>query len=387
MRVLGSANVPLSREAGSAPQTERIAIFLPSLVGGGAERVMLNLAGGIAARGFQVDLVLARATGPYLSRIPDGVRVLDLGARRVLSSMPGLVAYLRRTRPTALISALWHANLVSLWARQVARVPTRVVMTAHNTLSQGVAGTRLRRAKLTPLLLRVFGPAADGIVAVSRGVADDLVEVGRLPPERVSIIFNPVVRPDARPEVLGRPDHPWFDPEGPPVLLAVGRLTWEKDFETFLRALARVRERRPIRGIILGEGPERAALEELCRRLDLDGDVEMPGFVADPEAYMAHAAVFVMSSRTEGLPTVLIEALAAGAPVVSTDCPSGPREVLRDGEFGPLVPVGDVEALASAILGRLAEPRRSAPAEAWEPYTLEAAVEGYLRLLELNAHA
>jgi glycosyltransferase involved in cell wall biosynthesis len=167
----------------------------------------------------------------------------------------------------------------------------------------------------------------------------------------------------------------------------VGRLTWEKDFETYLRALARVREHRPVRGIILGEGPQRPALQELSRTLGLDEDVRMPGFVTNPTAFMAHAAVFVMSSRTEGLPTVLIEALAAGAPVVSTDCPSGPREVLRDGEFGTLVPVGDAEALASAILARLGEPRRRVPAEAWKPYTLETAVDGYLRLLELTPHA
>jgi len=348
---------------------------------------MLNLAGGLASRGFQVDLVLARATGPYLAGVPEGVRVLDLGARRVLFAIPGLVDYLRRTKPTALISALWHANLVSIWARQVARVPTRIVVTAHNTLSQGLNGTKLKRAKATPLLLRLFGSAASRIVAVSQGVADDLAKTGGIPRDRISIIPNPVVRTDSLPGIGKPPDHPWFAEDGPPVLLAVGRLTWEKDFETFLRAFALVRERQPVRGVILGEGPQRPALEELSGTLGLDGDVQMPGFVTDPTAFMAHAAVFVLSSRTEGLPTALIEALAAGAPVVSTDCPNGPREVLQDGKYGTLVPVGDAQALASAILARLAEARTSAPREAWEPYTTETAVDGYLRLLELDSHA
>jgi len=387
MHVLTSGNDRLTTGQQPGSERDRIAVFLPSLVGGGAERVMLNLAGGLAARGFRVDLLLARATGPYLSSIPDGVRLVDLGARRVLFALPGLVGYLRRARPNALISALWHANLVSIWAGQMARVPTRIVVTAHNTLSQGLSRTKLKRAKVTPLLLRLFGSAANRIVAVSRGVADDLAKTGGIRRDRISIIHNPVVRGDSLPEDWEPPNHPWFAEAGPPVLLAVGRLTWEKDFETFLRAFALVRKRRPVRGIILGEGPQRPALEELSRTLGLDGDFQMPGFVSHPTAFMAHAAVFVLSSRTEGLPTALIEALAAGAPVVSTDCPSGPREVLRDGEYGTLVPVGDAEALASAILARLAEPRASAPREAWEPYAMETAVDGYLRLLEMDPHA
>lgn len=327
-----------------------LALFLPSLRGGGAERVMVNLARGFVERGLDVDLVLAKAEGPYLSRVPSEVRVVDLGASRVLASLPGLVRYLRQERPRALLSAINHANVAALWARRLARVPTRVVVSEHNTLSRGSANATSLRARLMPLWVRAFYPWADAVVAVSEGVAKDLIRITGLPPEKVQIIYNPVVTPELYARAEEPLDHLWFAPGESPVVLGVGRLTAQKDFPTLIRAFAEVRRQRPARLIILGEGEDRPRLEALVKELGLENDVALPGFVENPWAYMAQAAVFVLSSAWEGFGNVLVEAMACGCPVVSTDCPSGPAEILENGKYGPLVPVGDVESLGRAII-------------------------------------
>lgn len=358
----------------------RLAIFLPNLGGGGAERVMLNLAEGVAGRGHPTDLVLAGAAGEYQGQVPPGVRQVDLGGRRTLRSARRLAAYLRRERPTALISALGHANIVALWARRLARVDTAVVVTEHLALQRQPAHTLAER--VFPPLVRLEYPRAAAVVAVSEGVADAFAAVTGLGRELISVIYNPVVTPRLLDLAARPPEHPWFQPGEPPVVLGVGRLTAQKDFATLIRAFARVRRRAPARLLILGEGEDRASLEaEVARNgLRLGPDVQLPGFVANPYPYMAGARVFALSSVREGLPTVLIEALAVGATVVSTDCPSGPREILAGGRHGRLVPVGDAPALAAALGEALEEPaRRPARDDAWAAFTRDAAVTAYLR--------
>jgi len=357
---------------------ERIALFLPSLRGGGAERVMVNLAWGFVERGLQVDLVLAKAEGPYLSQVPSKVRVVDLGARRMLHSLPGLIRYLRGEQPQAMLSALNHANIVAIWAKILSKVKTRLVVSEHNNLSQSTKNAPFMRAKLMPFLIRFFYPYADAVVAVSRGVAEDLIASTGLPPEKVKVIYNPVITPELFTKADEPLDHPWFGPGEPPVILGVGRLTKQKDFPTLIRAFAMVRKERPARLMILGEGEERPNLEALVRELGLEEDVALPGFVDNPYKYMKRAAMFVLSSRWEGLPTVLIEALALGTPVVSTDCPSGPREVL-EGHEELLVPVGDTNALACTILRLLENPYRAQIDVS--PYTLAHAIDLYIEIL------
>jgi glycosyltransferase involved in cell wall biosynthesis len=176
-------------------------------------------------------------------------------------------------------------------------------------------------------------------------------------------------------------DHPWFQPGQPPVVLAVGSLTVQKDFPTLIRAVAHVQETRPVRLLILGEGQDRPTLEAQVRKLGLEQSISLPGFVANPYAYMARASVFVLSSRWEGLPTVLMEALFCGAPVVATDCPSGPREILRGGQYGRLVPVGEVTALADAIQATLDDKTARPPRESWQPFELESVVNQYIKVL------
>jgi glycosyltransferase involved in cell wall biosynthesis len=358
----------------------RLAVFVPNLAAGGAERAALKLAGGLAARGFDVDLVLAAATGPRVHEIPPEVRVVDLRARRVLTGLPALVRYLRRERPDAIASFLDHGNVVALCARRLARYPGTVVVVAQNTLSEAARHGKSRRDRLMPRLVTRCYPWADRVVAVSAGVAADLVRIARLPPEHVRVISNPIVDDDLA-ALAARPvDHPWFR-DGVGVFVAAGRLRPQKDFATLLHAFARLRERRRARLLILGEGPERPALEALVARLGLEADVSLPGSTTNPYGFFSRATAFVLSSRWEGLPTVLVEAMSCGAPAIATDCPSGPREILAGGRHGALVPIGDAGALASAMERALdGELPRPAP-ESWQPYTLDAVVDDYLPLL------
>jgi glycosyltransferase involved in cell wall biosynthesis len=359
-----------------------IAFFLPLLTAGGAERVTLNLAQGISERGLPVDLVLAAAKGPFRDQVPSTVRLVDLGAGRVLRSLIPLSHYLRRERPRALFSQMDHANLVALWAAKLARRGTPVIVTVHNTMSQATRQEGRLAERLWPPLLRTFYPWAASVVAVSRGAADDLARTAGLARDRVEVVYNPVITPSMKRLAQQAPDHPWFSPGQPPVIVGVGRLTRQKDFPTLIRAFAQLRRVRNARLIILGEGEDRGNLESLVTELGLTDDVVLPGYRENAMAYIAGSVLFVLSSAWEGLPTVLIEALAAGTRVVSTDCPSGPREILQEGRLGTLVPVGDTAALAGAMINALDRPGDPVPPEALTPFTRDAAVDHYLSLIE-----
>ncbi|GAB4348865.1 MAG: glycosyltransferase [Immundisolibacter sp.] len=345
----------------------RIAIFVSSWPRGAIQRLMLNLADEFAAAGHGIDLLTPRAKPPT-ERLPPGVRLLELaprlarlpGARRhkrwfVPLALPALVRYLERERPAALLSGGEWPNVIALAARRLTGKPARVVVSEHIHVGASTAGAAARKRRhLLPRLMARLYPAADAVVAVSEGVREDLLARFSLPAARVHAIYNPVI---TQPLLAAREaplDDPWFAPDAPPVLLNVAQLRVQKDQATLLRAFAHVRQRRPARLLILGEGHLRPALEALARELGIAADVRMPGFVPNPLAYMRRARLFVLSSAWEGLPTVLIEALACGCPVVSTDCPSGPREILDGGRYGRLVPVGDVEALTAAIEAALA---------------------------------
>ncbi len=368
-------SVPAVRSAGP------VALFVPSLRAGGAERVAINLAAGFASLGQPTDLVAVNARGEFAERIPQGVRLVNLKASRTLLSLPALVGYIRRERPAAVIAFMDHAAIVALWARRLSGSSTRIICTVHSTLTQSTGNTPTIRNRMLPSLLGSFYPSADAVVAVSHGVAKDLSEATGFPLPAITVIYNPVINADLTAALAQAPSHPWLADGGPPVVLGVGRLTKAKDFESLLRAFALVRRLRPVRLLILGEGEERPALEALVQELGLADDVALPGFVVGAHACMAKAAVFVLSSVWEGLPTVLIEALAAGAPVVATDCPSGPREILRAGELGRLVPPGNVRALSEGILAALAGPARRVPLSELREFTQEVAAEAYLRLV------
>jgi glycosyltransferase involved in cell wall biosynthesis len=363
----------------------RVALFLPGLYEGGAERIVLNLADGIAARGYPVDLVLARAEGPYMPQVPRSVRLVDLEAPRVLGSVPALVKYLRCERPAALLSAMF-ANVIALWARRLSGLPQRVVISEHNTLSSVVRNQTDVRWQWYPRLAGWFYPWADGIVAVSRAIADDLARNTDLPRAQIQVIYNPVVTPDLLCKSHEPLEHAWFQQEEPPVIVAVGRLTTQKAFDVLIRAFSQVRQKRQARLLILGEGELRPYLEALVKELGLDEDVSLPGFVQNPYPYMARACLFVQSSRWEGLPTVLIEALYLGTPIVATDCPGGTREILADGKYGKLATVDSPTDLAKAIAGSLDAHVPPLSKESWYPYDSNFVVDRYLKLL-LGAQA
>jgi glycosyltransferase involved in cell wall biosynthesis len=362
-------------------ENKRLAIFLPSFAGGGAEKSMITLAHGFAERGHEVDLVVCRAEGPHKSAVDPGVRVVNLNVPRVVLSVPNLVRYLRAERPAALLSTLDYSNVTALWAHRLAHVPTRIVVLEQNTISITCRESRQWRQRLMPTLVRYFYKWADHVVGNSQGVANDLINITGLDRARIHVIYNPVVTSAEREKAHARPAHPWFAQKNPPIVVAVGRLTPQKDFVTLIHAFADVRRQRPVRLVILGEGPDRRDLEALARRLEVESDVSFPGFVENPCAYMSHAAVFVLSSRWEGLPTVLIEALSCGTRVIATDCPSGPREILADGQYGSLVPVQNVavlaQTLAAALDGRTPRPTL----DSWRPYELNTVVDHYAEIL------
>jgi glycosyltransferase involved in cell wall biosynthesis len=358
----------------------RIAIFLPSLNGGGAERVMVTLANAFAARGYKVDLVLAKVRGPYLQNVAPAVRIVDLKAERVIKALVPLVRYLRRERPTAMLAAMTHCNVVAILARMASRVGTRLVVSERSTISLDISQAQSLAARIIYALVPKLYPHVDCIVAVSQASAADLIRYANLSESLVKVIYNPFELDHIKKRASDELDHPWFAPGQPPVVLGIGRLTEQKDFSTLILAFVRLRrEGRLLRLLILGEGELRGSLEKLVAECCLTADdVQMLGFVTNPFAYLARCAAFVLSSRYEGLPGVLIEAMACGAPVISTDCPSGPREILEDGLWGKLVQVGDVDALAAAVGGTLDARHFPDVAKRSASFALDIAVENYL---------
>lgn len=374
--------------------SRHIALIFGSFRGGGVGRAMLRLAEGFAARDFSVDLVVGRAKGGLLSEVPPGTRTIELerGAvwRTRLSSLaadagifgpmmharmlgqkpsgklrylPSLAQYFRTSRPNAVLAATAPFNLIAVWARRLTHLDARIVVTEHNQLSSETVGNRRWRYDLPNALLRRGYMQADAIAPVSEGVAEELVMHAGIPRHRLTTVFNAVVGPHIARMAREPVDDPWLAPDEPPVVVGVGMLKPQNDFPTLIRAFARVRKKREARLVILGDVRDlqkdeayRAELHSLPAKLGIGDAVQFPGFVSNPFPYLARAASFVLSAEFAGLPTVIIEALACGCPVVSTDCPSGPAEILDGGRFGPLVPVGNEQAMAAAIQDVLDNP-------------------------------
>jgi glycosyltransferase involved in cell wall biosynthesis len=257
--------------------------------------------------------------------------------------------YIKGSRPEAVIAHLNDANTALMMAHCGGRLPSRLLVTIHNTISRSVSDAGSKWKRNVPELMRCLFHRANHVIAVSHGVAEDLRRELRLTNANIEVVYNPVVRPELHDLAREPVPHPWLADAASPVLVAASKLKPQKDLGMLLRAFAVLRQRRPVRLILLGEGPELDALRALAQQLGIDADVHFAGFVQNPFAYYSRARLFVMSSAWEGLPTALIEALACGCPVVSTDCPSGPREILDGGRYGTLVPVGDHLALAQAM--------------------------------------
>jgi len=378
---------------------------------------MLHLVQSFHERGRIVDLLVFRHEGAYLNQVPSaaGVTVLEpsSGLRGRLSALQAdpagipallrpvllpikpdanirhigsLAGYLKDRRPDVLLSALTYTNLAALWARRLAGVCTSVIVSERIALSTHIGSDgRSRHWRwrfLLPVVSRVYR-MADGIVAVSDSVASDLAENTHISRKAISTIYNPVV--DAKlSELAGETlDHPWFAQGQPPVILGAGRLIPQKDFATLLKAFAVLRSKRDVRLVILGEGKLRPTLEALADKLGIAADVRLPGFAENPYNYMANSAVFALTSLYEGLPGVLIQALACGCPVVSTDCPGGSAEILDGGRYGKLVPVGGVGELAAALEAALDSPpdKHALKLRAAE-FSVENAADRYLDYMD-----
>jgi glycosyltransferase involved in cell wall biosynthesis len=364
--------------------SRRLAILAATSGHSGVDRNLGNLIPAFAARGVAVDVLRIRNHGPYLEHPPAGVRLVELGTAHVNTSLPALMRYLRREQPDALLADKDKVNRLALWARRLTGVHTRVAVRLGINVSQNLETRGALQRWTQRTSIRRFYRWADAIVVPSEGVAADLAQLGRLPRERITVLPNPVVTPELLARAAQPAGHPWLDETSLPVVLGVGELSERKDFETLLRAFALVRRERPCRLVIVGRGRERERLLALAANLGVADDVALPGFVRNPFAYMHRAAVFVLSSRFEGFGNVLVEALAAGAPVVSTDCPSGPSEILGGGRYGKLVPIGGVAAMARAIAATLDHPPSPAlRREAIERYLVEVSAGRYLETLGL----
>lgn len=366
---------------------QKIAIFLPSLTTGGVARVMLFLAESFIEAGHQVEFVLCNPKGGLSTQLPAGatIRVLQkqslLLARfyllknnlssfwrmalpilfnakppKVLYRLSSLITYLKEVSPDILLSAKTHTNLVALWASQLSHSSIPVIVSEHSTHSDMIGNKKKWRWRfILPLLAKEY-PKAKYVISVSQGVNTDLIRHTKMPDQNTRVIYNPIDTSSILTYSTAPIDHSWFTHPKVPIILGVGRLVPQKDFPTLLHAFAKVRKELPAHLVLLGEGKKRKEIEDLMKDLELTEVVWMPGFVDNPYAFMAKASVLALSSRFEGLPTVILEALACGCPIVSTDCPSGPSEILENGKYGSLVPIGNPSALAGAILDTLKNP-------------------------------
>jgi glycosyltransferase involved in cell wall biosynthesis len=334
---------------------ELIAISAPDLQGG-IGRNLVNLSRELIDRGYRVALLLETFNGPYRAQIASGIEQLVLRTSHPWSGIPQMAAYLLRRRPSIVLTAVARHTELALRAHSLARTGTRIFAQIHDTY--GVALRRIDPNKAAKRIakLRRYYPRCDGILAVSHGVAQDFSDLTGIALEQIKVIYNPVVTPELERQAMERPDHPWFDTPETPVIVFVGRLCRQKNPQLLLEAYLRIRDARDCRLTFIGDGEERDELQSLARRAGCDRDVAFLGERQNPYPFMRTASVLALSSDHEGFGNVLVEAMAVGTPVVATDCPSGPREILEDGRYGKLVPRGDPEALAAAISDTLEAP-------------------------------
>ena len=359
----------------------RIALLVPTLEIGGVERVFANLANGLHRCGVDVDMVVGRAGGKMGMVLDKNIRVFDLESDHMMRSVPRVVKYLRTRQPDAMIAAMTHSSAAAVVARALAGRKTKIVATEHSTMSKIMANTPGIKYRWMPLWSRWALSWADSIVAVSSGVADDLSEQTGILRERFRVIYNPVITDELHVAARATVEHPWFQPGEPPVILAVGRLNKEKDFSMLVQAFRIVRNHRPARLMILGEGPDRTRVEQVVDDLSLNEDVALPGFEHNPYRFMSRAAVFALSSQWEGFGVVLVEAMALRMPIVSTNCTYGPAEILCNGKFGTLVPVEDHEAMARALLHALDNPVQNDCSAHLQQFSVRNVASSYMSLL------
>ena len=395
-------------------QSKKIAILLPSLSGGGVASSILRIAEMFILDGYQVDLLITKPRRKPMVSIPDGMNLIHLKSTfklfsrltairfdlfhpgrwfiplitpfridRNLTSLKHLIQYLNQKNPSVLLTAPTYTNIIALIANKIAQSSTKVVISEHAILTQEIINkSNKSHWKYLPNIIAKTYPSADNIIAVSEGVKRDLALNSGIPEHDIKTIYNPVITKQFNNYLDAPVEHIWFKDPNTPVILGVGRLLPEKDWPTLLKAFTQVRKYSSAKLVIFGEGSQRKYLEQLTIDMNIREHIDLPGFTDNPYAYMAKADVFALSSKYEGLGNVIIEALACGCPVVSTDCPSGPAEILVNGEYGRLVPVGDYQTMALAILKTLEEQPESEKLQyrAWH-FSVEKAYRKYRRIM------
>lgn len=366
--------------------SDRIAILLSGKKMGGDTTVVLNLIEGLIGRGIEIDLVLASAAELSIDRVPNQVRVIDLDSPLTARSfstiqlLPALIKYLYQAKPKILISNLSFTNAIVVLIKFLVFPAPKLILVEHLALSKNPNRVDEPQSRVIPTLMKLLYPRADAIVAVAQQLADQLQQDYNL--INVHAIPNAVVSDALHQKAREAIDHPWLTSNSIPVFLGVGRFTAQKDFTTLIRAFSILRQQIPARLIILGEGALRSQFEAQIKSLGLQEDIALPGFDSNPYRYMSRATAFVLSSRWEALPTVLIEAMACGCQLIGTRCPYGVEEVLAHGEFGQLVPVEDAIALAQALKAAIESPISPEAIQfRAADFSVDRAVDQYLDLI------
>lgn len=336
-------------------KNNHIAIFIPSFEGGGAEKMMIVLANEFYSKGKKVDFIVIKKQGVNLSSLNKDINIVNLNKSRLLFSFPGLIWYFRVNNPDVILSAMTDVNILTILACFFSgrKRKTRVVISERSYFSLNILQLSYFKRFFLRFLIKISYPHSNKIIAISKGVAEDLSNVLALPKETVSTIYNPAFNPSIIEKSFLEAEHHWLKNETAPVILAVGRLEAVKNFVLLIRAFSKVLQKIDARLIIAGEGSQRKLLESTIKKLDIIDKVSMPGFVVNPYVYMRRSSVFVLSSNFEGFGNVVVEAMACGLPIISTDCPSGPSEILENGKWGKVIPVGDINSMSEAILSTL----------------------------------
>lgn len=337
-----------------------ICFFAPNLKGGGAERVISILANLSDNSNYDITIILAHAEGPYLKDINSSINIIDLKLEKISHTLQYLIRFLRSNKPDILFSSHIHSSIIAIWAVKLARVTTHTIIRQPTMLKPTLHKKETLKSKVVNKIFCKTIALADTIVVTNKAMYDEFLLLTNINSQKIHIIPNPVPIDRIKDKSLEMVDHPWLQENKKiPVILSAGRLVEVKDFKTLLRAIKQLNRTTRARLIILGEGPLKDELKSYINQLNIEHLVDMPGFKTNPYSYMKNADVYVMSSLWEGFPNSLIESMACGTTVVSTDCEGGAAEILDFGQYGALVPVGNHIEMAGAILDSLSKSNTS----------------------------